>query len=113
MEHSAEQHMLRAVALIGLCFVLIGIIVAGCQTIFWMRYGHWIPIPVRLISIPLTGQQIPYLQLEWVGIGKVIEWVLECSLEGTFGVPGFFLARLGTSGPRAPSLSKILFWVGK
>ncbi len=64
--------------------VIGGLIVLGYQVYVWLYTGEWMPLPISLFF----GDP-PYWNEGWIGIHKIIVWLLKTPLSLAVFVVGF------------------------
>lgn len=66
-----------------LCLILAAITLAACQVLLWLRDGAWTEVQIRA---PLQAMGLPEPAFAWVGLQRIVSWVLDQEL--LFGLLG-------------------------
>jgi len=84
----ARQSVVASFAVTGYLLALACSIIVVYQTICWLRTGNW---PTFTADDARTFLGIPFPQTEWVGITKILSWILDQPLSVDLLVLGFGL----------------------
>lgn len=88
---AARQQLIVSAAAMAL--VLIGCGVGAVQCLLWLHDGRWTPV-TNWTAWNYAGLTLP-LGMEWVGVAKIIVWLMEQSLGITLVLVGGGLLWLG------------------
>lgn len=59
------------------------VLMIGYQGLGWLQYGYWTPMPISS-AVAYLGWRYPHV--EWVGVQRIIDWLMDLPL---WVVPGF------------------------
>jgi hypothetical protein len=88
------------VRFIGLLIIFYGIGVFGYQVIGWLRDGFWTPFELRTEwewLWAVVGMRAPQPQFSWLGIQKIVSWLLQAPLSLAIIIQGIAVYGFGRS----------------
>ena len=96
-------------AILGIC-ILSAVSIFVYQGYIWFRMGSWLSLPTSKFILPLLPDEILNWLLEptdWVGVAKVIIWLLDIPFSLMLLIVGFLFFVLGEN--ISESWSKVEF----
>ena len=96
---AAEVRQGTAVTLIlgGIYTALGSLLIPAWQGYMWLRYGAWPEVPLWIVW---NWSGLPFPQINWVGIEKILVWVLGQPTSVVSFLIGIILAGIGSALPK-------------
>jgi hypothetical protein len=87
---NAGQLLGIAIAIAGFLLISAGFVTLGYQCVLWLQHGYWIPLAMREAKSIFDGSA-PFNDptFIWLGVQKIVAWILDVPLSAGLIVLGF------------------------